>query len=173
MNKTIIIAVSFIAAVALAFGLVLPKYESLKSKMSERGIKEANLKNKNEYYKEVSEISNELEKYSQELAKIDFALPQEISLPAMYGFFQKKASESGLVLKSENFNSGSVQKESLTKKEYHFSLELSGSYTAFKNFLAILEKSAKIIEVENISFSSPGKGESAFSFNVSVKFYSY
>jgi Tfp pilus assembly protein PilO len=78
-----------------------------------------------------------------------------------------------LVLKNESFNFSSVSKESLAKKEYRFSLELSGSYPAFKNFLAILEKSAKIIEVENISFSSPAKDDSAFSFNVAVKFYSY
>ena len=173
MNKTIIIAISFIAAVAIAFGLVLPKYESLKLKMSERGIKEANLENKSEYYKKVSEISNELKNYSEELSKIDSALSQEISLPLIYDFFQKEASESGLVLKGENFDSSSVSKESFAQKEYRFNLELSGSYPAFKNFLAILEKSAKIIEVENISFTSPSKGDSAFSFGVSVKFYSY
>ncbi len=173
MNKSLIIAISFIASIALFLGLVLPKYESLKSKISEREIKEANLKNRNDYYKKVAEISNELKKYSEEIAKIDFALPQEISLPAMYDFFQKKASESGLVLKNEKFDSGSAQKESLDKKEYNFSLELSGSYPAFKNFLAILEKSAKIVEVENVSFSSPEKSESAFSFDMSVKFYSY
>ena len=173
MNKTIIIAVSFIAAITLVISLVLPRYESLKSKIYEREIKEINLKNRNDYYKKVAEISNELKKYPEELAKIDFALPQEVSLPAMYGFFQKRASESGLVLKDEKFDSGSAQKEILGKKEHHFCLELSGSYSAFKNFLAILEKSAKIIEVEKISFSSPAKGESAFSFGMSVKFYSY
>jgi len=173
MNKTIIIAVSFIAAITLVISLVLPRYESLKSKIYEREIKEINFKNSNDYYKKVAEISNELKKYPEELAKIDYALPQEISLPAMYGFFQKKASESGLVLKNEKFDSSSVLKENFTGKEHYFSLELLGSYPAFKNFLIILEKSAKIIEVENISFSSPSKGESAFSFDMSVKFYSY
>ncbi len=172
-KKIIIITVSIVAALALAIFLVLPEYGSLKSKISEREIKQANLKNRNDYYKKVAEISNELKKYPEELAKIDFALPQEISLPAMYGFFQKKASESGLVLKDEKFDSSSAPNESLAKKEYRFSLTLSGSYPAFKNFLAILEKSAKIVEVEQISFSSPGKGESTFSFSVSVKFYSY
>ncbi|MFH1894360.1 MAG: type 4a pilus biogenesis protein PilO [Patescibacteria group bacterium] len=173
MNKTIIVAVSFIAAIALMFFLVLPKYESLKSKITEKEIKEVNFKNRNDYYKKVSEISNELKKYSQELEKIDFALPREIFLPAIYGFFQERASESGLILIDERFDSSSVPKESLAKKEYHFDLELSGSYAAFKNFLAVLEKSARIIEVENISFSSPEKSKSVFSFNMSVKFYSY
>lgn len=173
MNKKIIIAVSFIATIALAFWLVLPKYESLKSKMSEKRIKEVNLENKKEYYKRVSEISNELKNYSEEISKIDFALPQEISLPAMYGFFQKRASESGLVLKNENFNSKSISKDNLAVKEYRFDLELAGSYSVFKNFLTILEKSAKIIEVESISFSAPAEDESPFLYSVAVKFYSY
>ncbi len=171
MNKTIIIVVRFLAAIALTFFLVFPKYESLKSKISERDIKEANLKNRNDYYQKVAEISNELKKYPEELAKIDFALSRNVSMPLMYDFFQKMASESGLVLNDEN---GSVaQGEVSAKKEYNFSLGLSGSYPAFKNFLAALEKSAKIIEVERISFSSPEKIASAFSFNLSVKFYSY
>lgn len=173
MNKIIITAISFIAAIALGFFLVLPKNESLKLKISERETKEANLKNRNNYYQEVAEISNELKKYPEELAKIDFALPREVSLPLMYDFFQKKASESGLVLKDEKFDSASVPTDSSVKKEYHFSLGLSGSYPAFKNFLAVLEKSAKIVEVERISFSSPEKSGAAFSFDISVKFYSY
>ena len=41
------------------------------------------------------------------------------------------------------------------------------------NYVLIDGVPCKIVEVENISFASPAKGESAFSFNVSVKFYSY
>ena len=56
MNKTIIIVISFIAAVAIGFFLILPKYESLKSKISEREIKEANFKNRSVNYKKLADI---------------------------------------------------------------------------------------------------------------------
>jgi len=100
-------------------------------------------------------------------------LPKEIDLPRMYDFFQKEASSAGLVLKNESFTAGAIQKEGPALRENGFNLEVVGSYAALKNFLASMEKSARVIEVERISFSSPEKKESVFSFSLSVKFYSY
>jgi Tfp pilus assembly protein PilO len=173
MNKTIITTICIILALSLGFGLVWPKYQSLVLKNAEAAAKTLDLQNRQSYYQEVAKTSEELKAYSEELSKIDSALPSEFFLPEMYDFFQKKASESGLVLKNESFGKGALVKDNPDQKEYRFSLELSGSYAAFKNFLAALEKSARMIKVEKISFSSPEKSGSAFSFLVSVKFYSY
>jgi Tfp pilus assembly protein PilO len=173
MNKTIIITVCLILALALGLGLAWPKYQALVSKNAEAAAKTLDLQNRQSYYQEVAKTSEELKTYSEELVKIDSALPSEFSLPEAYDFFQKKASESGLVLKDESFNKSALVKDNPGQKEYHFNLELSGSYAAFKNFLATLEKSARMVEVEKIAFSSLEKSSSAFSFLVSVKFYSY
>lgn len=172
MNKTIATILSFILATGLTFFLVLPKYELLQSKTAEERTKESNLDNMNDYYKKAADISAELENYQEELAKIDFALPGEISLPRMYRFFQERASEAGLVLKNETADQLAASKTA-GLNEQAFSLELTGSYTAFKNFLGIMEKSARLIEIEGISFGSPEKGKELFSFSVLLKFYSY
>jgi Tfp pilus assembly protein PilO len=96
-----------------------------------------------------------------------------MSMPFMYGFFKKKASESGLVLKDESFASEKESNYGSGLKEQRFNLEVFGSYLAFKNFLSALEKSARIIEVESVSFSSPKEGESILPFSLSVKFHSF
>jgi Tfp pilus assembly protein PilO len=173
MNKIIIIIVIFIAAVGLFFGLVFPKYQSLMAKYSEAEVKKTNLANESDYYKKVAKIAEQLKAYSEQLTKIDSALPAEVSLPQMYDFFQKRISESGLSRKSIEDSVASSNKDLAGLKEHHFNMELAGSYENFKNFLSILEKSARIIEVEKVSFTSPEKKDEAFSFSVSVKFYSY
>ena len=40
-------------------------------------------------------------------------------------------------------------------------------------FLAIIEKSARLIEVEDISFQSPAEEGDPFNFNLSTKVYYY
>jgi len=57
-------------------------------------------------------------------------------------------------------------------KEMNFELGLSGSYSSFKNFLSILERSSKLIEIEKISFSV-GEKEKPWDFNLGIKVYSY
>ena len=58
-------------------------------------------------------------------------------------------------------------------KETRINFLLVGSYPDFKNFLFILEKSARLIDVENISFALPKEKEGLFNFNITIKVYSY
>ena len=51
-----------------------------------------------------------------------------------------------------------------------FSAQVSGSYPAFKKFLAGLERNTRLIDVEEISFSSGGKAE-IIDFTVKAKTY--
>lgn len=173
MNKTIVTILCFLLAIGLAFGLVLPKYQVLGSKMNEAKTKESNLSNMNDYYKKVAEVSVMIKKYPEEMAKIDFALPDEISLPLMYDFFQQRASEAGLILIEESGSKVNSKNDLSSIKEWQFVLDLAGSYTSFKNFLSILENSARLIEVKNISITSPEKIGESFHFSATVKFHSY
>jgi len=93
-------------------------------------------------------------------------------LPAFYNFIQRASSQSGLVLGAISPFSVSSSGEPLNVKEIGTGFSLSGSYTAFKNFLSALERSARMIEVESISLSSPVKG-GLFNFNLSIKMHSY
>ena len=58
-------------------------------------------------------------------------------------------------------------------KEINMSLSLSGTYSAFKDFLRALEGSSRMIEVENISFSASEKISEPISFSVRIKTHSY
>jgi len=86
-----------------------------------------------------------------------------------------------------DFNSLEKQKSFLEKlfpyneipeiKEIKTSFSVSGSFTAFKNFIFALERSARMVKIENISFRSGTKTEKTptetFDFSFGVKIYSF
>ena len=176
MNKIIATGLSIAVTIALVAGLILPKYRSLRGGQAEAEAKQQEVQNKKKYYQSVANASKELEKYAESVSKINSALPEEVPVPTIFDFFQKKASESGLTLKGLGQFAGTPLSNNQKIKVYNLSMELAGSLSNFKNFLSVLEKSARIIEVEKISFSSPSsekEKDPLFNFSMGAKFYSY
>jgi len=168
----VIIIVCFALALILGGGLVWPEYRSLKAAQVEISQKEANLKTEKDYFAKVENLSAELENNKSEMAKIDSALPKSPSVPDFLNFLQDASSQSGLVLLS--LGSATVSSDpGKTVKETRLSFQVAGSYAAFKNFLSVLEKSARIINVEAISFSSPRDPKGNFIFNLTIMTNSY
>ncbi len=170
MNRTTTIVICLLLSLALGVFLVWPRYQEFKIKKADVLKKEVELRNLKEYLSGISSLSQELEKYSTELLKIETALPSRFSLPSLMNELQKISSENGLILKS--YSLGSLPGQESGFKEFSLTLGISGSYSAFRNFLFILEKSSRLIEVENISFSSPEK-EKPYDFNLEIKVHSY
>lgn len=173
MPRNLIIIVSLSVALVWGIGLVWPKYQDLKSLRAKIKEKNIELQQEEGYFLELQKISQNFQQYSEALSKIDSALPLDPSIPALFGFLQKRAAQSGLVLKDINFTSTPSNKELQEVKGIKIILSLSGSYSAFKDFLLSLEKSSRLIEIKNISFTSPSEKEKTFTFNLSIVTYSY
>jgi len=172
MNRPIIIAICIVIVIALGVLLIWPKYQILKASLVNVEKKAAELNYLNDYFADIKKISEDFKKYEAEFLKVESALPSDPFLPSLLKFIQTKASENGLILKG--FSSVSVSsfvKDSDIKEQY-LSIELSGFYPAFKNFLAVLEKNERLIEIEQISFSA-SKEKEPMIFNLGIKVYSY
>ncbi len=172
MNRPIIIAICVVVVIALGVLLIWPKYQILKDSLVNVEKKAAELNYLNDYFADLKKISEDFKKYEAEFLKVESALPSDPFLPSLLKFIQTKASENGLILKV--FSSGSfspLAKDSDIKEQY-LSIELSGFYPAFKNFIAVLEKSERLIEIEQISFSA-SKEKEPIIFNLGIKVYSY
>ena len=182
----ILFGLSFIIGLVFCF----PKFQEMRVAQKELESKETELEQKKAYFEEIDILSEKLKQYPDELAIIDFALPDDFSLPFLFDFFEKIVSRNGLFLTNISQSSGSQQnsrssrssanpeisekaESGNTLKENRTGLSLSGSYSAFKNFLYSMEKSARLIEVENASFSLPQDKTSAFNFNITAKTNSY
>ena len=161
-----------ILSLLMFFFLISPKYEDWNSFKLEISKKEIELGFQGAYLAKLREVSAELKQNQEAFLKIESALPREASLPELLNFFQKAASQSGLVLRALSPSTNSPVGGSGTK-ETKVNLILDGKYSDFKNFLAIIEKSARLVEVENIYFNSPREGAETFTFNIATKVYSY
>jgi len=181
----IIIVICFIGVLLFGGNLLLPKfqkYNELRKKVEE---KRNEIKYSQEYFLKLTEVKTELKKYEVELAKIDSALPNDSFLPSVFNYLQKTTAQSGLVLKGMGSFSVVSSGKDPDIKEITLGLEVSGPYDSFKNFLSTLEKSARLIEVGNISFAGSGgkstaegektseKEEEVFNFSLSIKVHSY
>lgn len=171
----------------ILFFFIYPKFQNLKFLEKEIYQKSFEVQNFHEYSKKLKEISNQLNERKEDLSKIDSALPSELSLPELFHFLRNSAFQSGLSFSrivsvysgsnKENPPTGEMssftkENKSNTLKETKIHFILTGNYQAFKNFLSTIEKSARLIEVEQISFSTPKK-EEIFDFNLIIKVYSY
>ena len=172
MSRPIIIVISFSLTLILGVGLVWPKYQDLKTLEKKNEEKRAEIRGREEYLQELKKTAEILQNYQIQLAKIDSALPSVPDLPVLFDFLQKVSSQSGLVLKAVSPPTSRLSLDFEGIKETELTLLVSGNYSSFKNFLSILEKTSRLIEVESISFSGAEK-ETSLNFNLKIKVYSY
>lgn len=179
MPRPLAIIIGLILLLALGIAVIFPKYQNLNLLQLKVKEKEAELQSEKEYFSNLSEISEKLKKYEESLSKINSALAAEPRLPALFNFLQTAASQNGLVLKKIAPTLPSPLKEELVEegwsleiRETGINLAVAGSYSSFKNFLSTLEKTARMIELESISFSTVEE-VGPINFNLRIKVYSY
>jgi len=171
----IIIVGSLILLAIGGYFLWWPEYQEFGDKKLEVEREDAKIKQKEEYFSRLESFSDRLSGYNDELAKIDFALPSEPSIAALFIFFQKTISENGLILKDTNLGelfSSEIQgtlEERIQKMP--FSVSVTGSYPALKNFLSVIYRNTRLIEVNSISF--PSAEEGLFTFNLALETHAY
>ena len=173
MKKPILFTTGiFLIAFVILGALVFPIYQDFRKIQAEIKIKETNLENNQEYLAALNDIYSKFEELKPQLSKIDSALPKEPSLPNFLHFIQKTISENGLILTGISSSQAAPIKGKEKIKETSLELNISGKYSAFKNLLFSLEKSARLIETTDISFSSKNL-EEILSFKLTIKVHSY
>jgi Tfp pilus assembly protein PilO len=177
IDRPIAIALTLFAILILAFFFVSPQYQRFKSLQLDLGLKRAEFNAKYDYFSEITKTYYDIEARKDEVKKIDDALPVESNLGRLIYFLQKKTVESGIIIKSLFLSKASLSGEEGGVNEIVFSLNSMGSYSALGNFLASLEKSDRLFEVTNISFSSGAAetsgAEQIYSFSLEIKTHTY
>lgn len=164
-----------IASLLLVLGLVFlwwPNYLKFSDLKVGIGQKKMEVEDKDKYLSELSQLSDKLKEYDSQLALVDSVLPEDFGTADLLYLLGKEASQNGLVLgKIDLQNVLPLEKEPEIFK-IPVSFSVSGKYSAFKSFLESLQKNARLVEVEYISFASPQKGD-VFSFDLIVRAHSY
>lgn len=170
-NSIFFIVIAVLLSVFLVFFFVFPVYKNFTSDMIKISERKSDLQSYDKNLEELKKTKEELDKYKEQVSKIETAIPPSVGLPEYLDLIQRTASQSGLILEISPASTGPAEKGKL--RETRTSFILKGDYSGFKGFLTALEKSARFIEVEDVSFGSPAKMEDLFSFSMTTKVYSY
>lgn len=144
----------------LAFLFVLPAYGKLRSLQYVSLQKQSEYDSKSAYYEKISLILKEIESKKDALEKMNSALPTNSYLSSLVYFFQKEGGQSGLTIKSLVLSKISTPAKKNDVRDVTFTMHVLGNYESFKSFLSSLDTSARIFEVNSISFTSPGSLQS-------------
>lgn len=172
-KKNIISLISFIVSLILIFVFVFPLYSSVKIMRLESSQKHEEIEKLKELLAKVEKIKSNYQNVAEEIEKVFLALPEEKDVPELLVQFEKLAVSNGLLLESIKFGEISKKKESdsssRSKKILSIfpnsivELKITGSYSAFKNYLKALEKNVRSMDVYSIKFSSSIKKYNLFS----------
>ena len=191
INKPVATIVIAVINLVLIFLFVIPKYQELKSSAVALHEKQAQYEGKSAYFQKIAVLSESIESRKETLDKIDSALPSHVAFAPLVYFLQRKGAETGLIIKSITFAQGVAdasqkpvaQAATNTQvKDVVFSMSIAGNYQGLKNFLASLERSARIFEVQTITFSSSQSNQNLlklqsqsqiYNFRLEVKTHSY
>ncbi|MEF8846912.1 MAG: type 4a pilus biogenesis protein PilO [Candidatus Paceibacterota bacterium] len=172
--KPIFVAISFSLALFLLLFMVWPKYQDLKQLNQEVSRVETKLERSKGYVSKLNSLSEQLDQHGEGMSKIETALPSKPGIPSLLNYLYSAAAGSqGLLMK----NVGAISQSSYQGniKKSNLNITLSGAYPSFKNFLKMVEKSSRIIEVNNISFTVPrgeDKAPPQYDVKLSTFFYS-
>lgn len=178
MKKAFAVPVLFFLSLICGVYFLLPAYFEVKD-LEEKTPKMRDLiEVHRNYISKLQGVTAKLEDYSEGLAKVNSALPEEVSFAHLLNFFQEKAEGNGLLMVS--LSEGKVAKKEEEEEtplspfleESSFSLELVGTFSSFESFLRSVEDSSRLIEVQNISLEKSSE-EGSLDISVNFKVYSY
>lgn len=186
VDRPIATAIIFFVILLLAFFLVFPEYGTFKELRTELAEKKAEFNAEFDYYAEITKRYYELQNREEDIKKVDDALPEDSNLGKLVYFFQKNASENGMIIKDLflSKNSPVKSKSGSTINEIVFSMDIMGNYDSLGAFLSSLERSDRIFEVVSISFGSANRTPlealqarfvelQSYAFNLQIKTHSY
>ncbi len=180
MNKSFAIPILFFIALLITVYLILPIVSDFSNSNKELEMREKEALAIENYYKDIHDNFNKLKEYQESLGKIDSSLPADSFMPSLFNYLQKISTENGVFLKSVNLDVVSKKKteEETAKKiqEEYVNIELIGFYDGFENFLKSIEKSSRLIEIEEVQIRKEGKevlAEGLSTLNLLLKVYSY
>jgi Tfp pilus assembly protein PilO len=169
----IIITSSIIISIILVAFLVWPEYMAFSDASKQLSQKILQLENQNKYIQSLKVADSQLKEKTELVEKINSALPNEVDIPSLLEFLQKASISSGVSLNKISWESVSFGGEKEKIKKHYFGAEITGSYFALKNFLFAVETSARLINIEQLSFTTSSESNKPATIQIRASVSSY
>ena len=172
IDRPIAAALILFIILLLVFFLVVPEYKTFGKLQAELGEKKAEFNAQFGYYNAIADTYQQLQGRKDDIKKIDDALPQDPALGRVIYFLQQTAKGNGMMVKdlflSKSSSNSAKSNEGNSVKDIIFSINALGDYASLEKFIISLEKSSRIFEITNISFSSSTSSSASSPTSVSA-----
>jgi len=170
----IIISISLVISIIIGAIFLYPKYQQFSELQNQITEKEKELANQQNYLKVLGQTDEKVKERQDLIDKVMSAIPDEPDIPSFLNFLKQETINTGVgledVMWDKRISPGDEKKQT---NEYLISVDVSGSYFAFRNFLSALENSARLIEILSTDFSLDHATEEPTEFNLKLKIHSY
>jgi len=181
MSKLIIIIILIGLSVVFSYFLALPQYNNLAELRSHVLDTQEELRNREEYISRLRGLSDGLRDHQPAVDKINYAFPEKADVPEVLVFLEQTASTNGLIIEEINVSakskSASASTVSSKIREKELTVSLLGKVESLTSFLAEVERSARLLEIDSLSFEYlEGELDAAqeiFSFEVIFNVHSW
>lgn len=166
----------FLAALAIGLWILWPLYGDIQAALLSREQNRDNLAQRIKLTENLERLISQYNERGQDIASLGKAVPSGQNIPELLVNLEAIASESGLIFGSVNFKPKDLKAPGI--KTLIGEIRVKGSYPDFQNYLKALEKSLRIFDVVNVSFSGVSPGQTgakidSLEFNLTVNTYYY
>lgn len=184
-SSSSIIQIALLAIIFVLFSwfILKPKLSHSTEVRSSLKAAEAQLAQTQQDQQDLKRLVTDLRSSSDEVAKVDEALPLSGRVSKAYVLLDSLVRSSGMTLatidSSDSSKAISAADKALLANPYQPGRELhtititttvTGSMDQFKNFLELIETNGRVLDVETVEIDG---GESATKFQITVKAYTY
>lgn len=183
MFRFIVPTIILVIAGAIFFAYTRPTYQSIGNLKARADAYDIALSNSRELQAVRDELTAKYNAFSPEdIARVEAMLPDTVDSVQLVIDLDDLAQAHGLVFKNSDFDATAAQGEQslndlkLQNKEYRTSdltFVVEGTYEDFQSFLRDLERSLRLIEIDDLSFSAAPTttGGNKFSYTVDIVTY--
>lgn len=170
--STTIILISLVITILIGIILLVPTLSNFIKVKTNIASADAKLETQTEYLAQLKATEKQLDQNAELVAKIENALPQGPDVASLLEFLDGSAKRNGINLEQVNWMDKSKSSEERVV-DYVMSIGFSGSYYAFRNFISDVEKSSRIIDIDQITFGSAKESGLPIDFKLYLRIHSY
>lgn len=147
-DKNLLGAIMVAAAAFLVFYFVLPNYDETKVFKKAVTERESLLKSRKEIMGQLDNLKKDYQKNKEEIDKISIIIPAEKHIPELVSAIENIAGTTGLALTTFNISDNFNKEADKEVRSLNLNAKLVGSYDAYRGFIAVIETSQRLIDVE-------------------------
>jgi len=171
--RSILAIIFLIGAILILLLVTWPEYRDLRTSMVEIEIRREERENLINHHQALDEISEKLLKnYKEKMTKLEDGIPDDHYAPSLFVELREISHRSGVRIGSlGDFSFREDEERGISEVE--ISLSVEGGYSNFKNFVSRLERSARIMNIKDISITRVGEIDVVRPMDYSLTFTAY